>query len=440
MSTQDRHDTDHLEWVPAEALGRGLYVAVLDRPWVETPFLFQGFTIGGDADLSALREHCEQIAVDPERSSVAAMKTLRRALRDRQGTATGRSRRPGSRDTGEAFGAARQPDTRHFRGMVRAAQTIRQGTRRAVEGVMEELRCGRIADSAAARHAVEDLTTAVSTNASAVLWLTNLKDRDEYTSIHCVNVCVFALAFGRHLGLERDELLPLGVGALLHDVGKTRTPDGVLEKAGPLTAAEFETIKRHPEDGYQLVRSGGRISTTALDVIRLHHERLHGGGYPFGLSGEQLSLPVRIAGLADSYDAMTTHRPYRQGMAPERVLHSLYTQGGPAFGDELVQEFIRCIGIFPVGSVVQLDNGAVGVVVAVQPEARLQPMVLMLRRPDGQPQHRRQLVNLAATMDTASAAGDAAQGGRRVAKTLSPDALDVDLAALVASNFGLNGT
>lgn len=438
---------DHTVEVPVEALRLGLYVVALDRPWVETPFLFQGFAISCDGDLTTLRAYCRRVVIDVDRSDSAATAELRRDLardsadpgelaRRRRAPARRPTRRTASADdSAQAFGRDRFPDPGRFSGMVRVAHTARTRMRAVVDAVIADIRFGRMVDGAAARDAVEEMVEAVTANASAALWLTNLKDRDEYTSVHCVNVCVLALAFGRHLGLDRDALLRLGAGALLHDVGKTRTPKHILDKAGPLTVEEFEVMKRHPEDGYQIIREGGQLSREALEVIRLHHERLHGGGYPFGLGGDQIPRHVLITAISDTYDAMTSDRVYRLGMSPDRVLQSLYTEAGASFGTELVQEFIRCIGIFPVGSVVQLDSGAIGLVVASHADARLQPTILLLRTPDGEQQRKRVLVNLAS-----APAGTDAAWGRRIARSLEPASIDVDVGSVISAEFGLTGT
>jgi len=294
---------------------------------------------------------------------------------------------------------------------------------------MRDIRLGKSVDATQARDLIQELVATVSSSASAALWLTNLKDRDEYTSIHCVNVCVLALAFGVYLDLGRDELVQLGLGALLHDVGKTRTPEDVLNKPGPLTPDEFEVIKQHAEDGYQIMATTGGLAESSLAAIRHHHERLGGHGYPFGLRGDRVPSFARITGVVDAYDAMTSDRVYRAGMSADRALKRLYDGGDREFGNDLSQAFIRCVGIFPVGSVVELDNGAVGVVVASRAEARLQPTVLLLRSPKGEAYERRVLLNLAGRGRSAGAA-------HRIRRALEPAAAQVDVPAIVASEFG----
>jgi len=435
-------DSGNRELVPVDQLVTGVYVAELDRPWIETPFLFQGFRIDSDAELETLRAHCAHVYVDTDRSDRDALSRMRAGVAARPGrssvesTGTAGGGRAGSRnitssDATRAFGNARHPDAVQFGKALEAAHEVRSDARRVVDAAMRDVRLGKSVDATQARDLIQDLVTTVSGSASAALWLTNLKDRDEYTSIHCVNVCVLALAFGLYLGLDRNELVRLGLGALLHDVGKTRTPPDVLNKQGPLTSAEFEIIKRHAEDGYQIMAATGGLGEPSLAVIRHHHERRGGHGYPFGLEGDHVPLFARVTGLVDAYDAMTSDRVYHAGMSADRALKRLYDGGDREFGNDLAQAFIRCVGIFPVGSVVELDNGAIGVVVASRAEARLQPTVLLVRTPGGESYEKRVLLNLAGRDRRPGAA-------HRIRRALEPAAAGVDVPAVVAGEFGLD--
>jgi putative nucleotidyltransferase with HDIG domain len=427
--------------LPVASLRPGLYVAALDRPWLETPFLFQGFAIQASDEVRTLREYCDFVYVDAEQSDPRELQVARREAEQ----ATARSARPASPTNPGAptrvpeheqtplaadTGGERFPSGQQFRESVAAAKAGRDEARQAVDRLMADLRLGKSVDSRAARQAVGELVTRVSADASAALWLTNLKNRDEYTSIHCVNVCVLALAFGLYLGLERNELVNLGTGALLHDVGKTRTPEGILNKPGPLDPREYEIMKRHAEDGYQLLASGGGTSREVLEIVRLHHERVPGTGYPFGLKGDDIPLTVRIVAIVDTYDAMTSDRAYRDAIAADDALNQLYRYEHESFGADLVEAFIRCLGIFPVGSVVELDNGAVGIVVKTRPNARLQPTLRMVRTPDGEPYAKRLLVNLAEASPV-----DEPNPASRIARALTPASADIDIAAIVTAEI-----
>lgn len=416
--------------IPVHLLRQGLYVAELDRPWVDTPFLFQGFRIHAEEDLETLRAYCALVYVDPERSDPDALAELQRDLGPRAAFAEAGDRRPAG--TAAVFGDARYPDQEPFREHVQQAYEDRLQARRIIDAAMRDARLGRTIDVHGARELVEELVTTVSDDPSAALWLTNIKKQDEYTSIHCVNVCVLALAFGAHLGLERHELVRLGVGSLLHDVGKTRTPREILQKPGKLTPDEVAIIKRHPEDGYEIMSADARMSQEALEVIRLHHERLGGQGYPYGLSGDDIPRHALITAVADVYDAMTSDRVYRRAKPADQVLQDLYKNADARFGADLVQEFIRCVGVFPVGSVVELDSRAIGVVVASRPDTPLQPTVLLTRTPQGAPYEKRLLLNLSGERER-----DDAVAARRIRRAVTPAKAGIDLRRLVANEFGL---
>lgn len=433
--------------VPVDLLRWGLYVTELDRPWIETPFLFQGFRIVSDEELRTLREYCRVVVIEAERSDAAAMDALRADLAQRgeetvavpASPAAGSAavEGPGERERRKSAGVLSEdrlyPDRKRFGTLVRAAFVRRRKMRRAVDDALEQVRMGRLVDLPKTRAAVESVIDVVVEDASAALWLTNLRNRHEYTAIHSVNVCVLTLALGVHLGLERGLLERLGLGALLHDVGKVRTPPDLLDKPGPLTAAEFEIVKRHAQDGHDIVAQSGTVPSEALDIIRLHHERLGGQGYPRGLTGEDIPQHVRIVGLADTYDAMTSDRAYRDARAPDKALHDLYRDAPNSFGVDLVQEFIRCLGIFPVGSAVELDNDAVGVVVGARPGGGLWPVVLMVRAPDGEPFRKRILLNLAAA---AQQHGEISR--RRIRRAVNPASVGIDVASIAAAEFGLS--
>lgn len=428
------------QMVPVEDLVLGLYVVELDRPWLETPFLFQGFPLNSSTEIEQLREHCDYVYVDPERSDATALKRLNAtgpATPRKRGETGGakiyklppRSRREVHNDVASAFGADSYPDESRFRELLRIARNVRERSRGFVDQVFQDIRLGRSVETNEARGLVRDMVASIAENASASLWLTNLKKRDEYTHIHCLNVCVLAIAFGRHLGLGRGELETLGLGALLHDVGKMRTPDEVLNKPGKLTDEEFRIIQQHPEEGYRIMSATGRIPVGALEIIRFHHERLSGRGYPLGLAGEQISLPVMISALADVYDAMTSDRVYRDGMPADKVLKIMFQQAKTEFGQELVEEFIRCIGIFPVGSLVELDTGAVAMVIASDRQARLRPVILMVRTPEGEAYEKRLVVNLAAMADDPDAPTWS------IRRVIDPGTVEIDVAHLLSQEL-----
>lgn len=280
--------------------------------------------------------------------------------------ASGRQRKGGRVDTGPAVPLDEE------RGR---AQALHDHARSVVAALLEAVRWGGRPDLEPAASAVRQLLASVSRNPNALLSLTRLKDPDRYTSMHSVNVCVFALAFGQQLGLGRRGLYELGLGALLHDLGKMRVPRDILDKAGPLTAAESRRMRMHPAHGRDLLAAHGDLPQAALAAVYLHHERHDGTGYPEGLSGREIPLFARVVALCDVYDALTSPRGYSAPVSELVALRTLCEGRGTAFHPRLVDTFIRCIGVYPVGSLVVLSSGEIALVTSVHPEDRSRPVV-----------------------------------------------------------------
>lgn len=433
--------------VPVDLLCTGLYVVELDRPWIETPFLFQGFRIACEEELQVLREYCRLVYVDPRRSERQAIENLKVAAAQRRRQRSDEaakqaepvaprfsmpSKRALEKSAGVLFDDTIEPDRKRFSTQVRAAVMARHQATQAVTDAMRQARMGRSLDLIATSQAVERMVALTLADPSALLWLNQLQEHNDREARHAVNTCVLALAFGVHLDMGNRDLRRLGLGALLHDIGKTRIPPKLLDKTEPLNERETDILRRHPELGYELLVDAGQVDRQVLEMVRLHHERWQGQGYPFGMLGETIPRHALIVGLVDSYDAMTSERPHRRAMTPEQALQELYSMAATHFGVELVQSLIRCLGIFPVGSVVELDNGAHGVVVGSRPGGGLWPTVLLVRNPDGEFYRKRLLINL---MAEAQRSRD--NRSRRIRRGVEPSAAGIDVASIVGSEFGL---
>ena len=425
----------YLVRLPVSELCKGMYVAEPDRPWTEVPLMFQGLEIRSDDELETLRRHCDFVYVERERSAPEVAAALDAAeAGDTAGAGDGADaigdRGGDPPDVTRALGGGPTPDRERFGRSVRAAADSRAETDGVLSRVLEDARLGRSVDTRDARDAVGELAARVSEDASASMWLTSLRDKDEQARIHSINTCVLALAFGRFAGMERDRMQRLGLAALLHDVGKVRLPDELLRKPDALTAEEWEAVKRHPQEGHDIIADSGDVPAEALAIIRDHHERIGGQGYPRGLRGSELGADTRIVAIANAYDSLTSDRVYRAGQPADEVLQHFYNGSETLFGPKLTQAFIRCVGIFPVGSLVELDNGALGIVVGADPSERLKPAVLLVRTPDGEYYDKRVLLNLAV---------DPADGGsgRHVRRAVNPAAYDIDIAGIVAMEFGV---
>lgn len=417
--------------IAVEELAHGLFVAELDRPWAEVPVMFQGFEVRDDEELEILRQHCDYVYVDRDRSRQSALETLTPRT-DEPVAGAGKAAAVERRDVADAFADARQPDKDAFRELVSEAHQNRATALDFMDTVMSSLAAGEILDTASARDAVSDLADTVSRNTTASLWLTNLRERDEYLTRHAVNVCVLMLAYGVHHGFQRTDLERMAMGALLMDIGMSKLPTAILANTGALSADEMKLMMRHPQDGVEIVKAAGYVPRETREIIEMHHERLDGSGYPHGLQGAQIPLHARLAGMLDTYDAMTSPRAFQDATPADRVLQYLLNESESTFGSTPVQQLIQCIGLYPVGSLIELDNGAAAVVIGSRPDARVRPTVLLVRTPDGDFYEKRILLNLAADPE---ASGPSARTVRRV---LDPIIEDIDVPGIVAMEFRLN--
>jgi HD-GYP domain-containing protein (c-di-GMP phosphodiesterase class II) len=427
--------------LPVDLLRPGLYVDALDRPWVETPFLFQGFRIGADEEVNTLRRYCRRVFVNLERSDAGAARSVAervRASADAEPSAPAPSvdlgeRAQGAREVaGALFNAVPHPPRSHFARLVQAARAQREEARQAVTAVFRQALQNGCVDITDSNCAVAALGRLLADDPSAALWLMHLRQHEAYAGTHAVNACVLALHVGAHLGMSDERLHRLGLGALLMDVGKVRLPRELLAKKGPYSSDEFERMTRHVEYGCEILRASGAVPDEALEIVRLHHERRGSQGYPYGCGGDQIPRQALIAGLVDSYDAMISPRPYRAARRADEALKALYGNAALTFGTELVEAFIRCLGSFPVGTLVELDHGETAVVVGSHVGSGLWPTVLLLRTPDGEAYRKRLLLNFA----HAGAAGSQV-AARHIRRAVDPREANVDLHKVVAAEFGV---
>ncbi len=248
----------------------------------------------------------------------------------------------------------------------------------AVQSVINDLNKSKTLELDKVNDAVGWMVESVVRNPDGMIWLTRLKSVDAYTYDHGLNTAIYLIAFGRHLGLSEAELQVIGTVGLMQDVGKIKLPRSLIEKRAKLSAAELKVFQSHVLHSMEVMRTSKDASEALIEAIGQHHERFDGSGYPRGLAGEQITLLGSMAGLADSYSAMISARPYAQPVSVQQALHTLYTGRDQAFKSDLVEQFIQCVGVFPVGSLVELNTGEVAVVVSQNRARRLKPRVMLV--------------------------------------------------------------
>ncbi len=258
---------------------------------------------------------------------------------------------------------------------IRNARILYQRAGTVVRDVMRDGRLGKAVQVENVAGLVDDITQSVVRNSGALLAMLRLKNKDDYTFMHCVSVGTLMVTFGRALGLSGEALRQAGIGGFVHDVGKTLVPDAILNKAGKLSEGEFLLIKRHPAEGHAILLKSSNVGAAPLDITLHHHERMDGKGYPEKLPADRISQLARMAAIVDVYDAITSDRPYHKGIAPTEALRKMLEWCNGHFDETLLRQFIRCIGIYPTGTLVRLSNGWLAVVTEQNTSVLLKPAV-----------------------------------------------------------------
>jgi putative nucleotidyltransferase with HDIG domain len=241
--------------------------------------------------------------------------------------------------------------------------------------MFQEARMGRAVDTEMARQVVQEISDSVTRNGSALISLARLKTADEYTYMHSVAVCALMVSLARQMELNDDDTRGAGLAGLLHDVGKMAVPMEVLNKPGKLTDEEFAQVKRHPEEGWRILKESGASDAAALDVCLHHHEKTNGTGYPKGLQDAEISRLAKMGAVCDVYDAITSNRPYKKGWDPAQSLKQMASWVNGHFDPRIFQAFVSSLGIYPTGSLVLLDNQRLAVVTDQSSESLLKPVV-----------------------------------------------------------------
>ncbi len=409
--------------LPVNKIGIGSYVARLDRPWSETPFLFQGFTIRESSELETLRRLCKVafVEIDAEDPKEPA-RELRQSSNGARPEVKVDPLAVLTRDPFAYTGQVPVRDIVPLHTELVTATTTYNEAKRSVTSVFDRLRHGGSLDVPHLEAAVGSIVDSVVRNRDAVSWLASMKTKDDYLYSHSLASAVWALAFGRHLGLDKDALRTLGTGAMLLDIGKIKLPTDLLRKSTKPTAQEWQQLHEHVALGVKIVSASPSVDSGVVDMISTHHERIDGSGYPNKLKGNDIPLLGRIASIVDCYDAMTSERSYAKAKSAYDAVRDLKQLARQSLPADLVELFIQAVGVFPTGTLVELNTGEVGVVITQNRFRRLRPEVMLILDADKSVRSEFLTVDLL-TCDQNSNAG---QPGLWITKGLPKEAYGID--------------
>lgn len=360
-----------LKRIRIDQVRKGMHIHDLCGSWMEHPFWKTNFALNSDKDLVRLHDSSiRELWIDTARG-------LDVQDADAVATASSEAQIRAAAEVALANLSVAPPAPADYpldSELAHAARLCAKA-RTAVTSMFQEARMGQAVNFIEAEPLVDEISASVMRNPGALISLARLKEKDDYTFMHSVAVCALIIALARQLGLDADTVRQAGMGGLLHDLGKSAIPLDILNKPGKLTDQEFRIVKNHPEAGHRLLIVAGRAGEIPLDVCLHHHEKADGSGYPHGLTADRISLFSKMGAICDIYDAITSDRPYKAGWDPAESLRRMAEWSAGHFDEKVFHAFVKSVGIYPIGSLVRLESGLLGIVASQGPDSLLKPAV-----------------------------------------------------------------
>lgn len=365
-----------LEKVSCDDLKEGMFVQELDRPWLETPFMFQGFCVKNSDEIETLKSYCEYVLINKARS-VIDPRIVHETL-DREEPEDSKP----IVISGKPVSNSRYKDTSTVEEELDTARAIYDESSSAIKDIFSSAVSDGAININEAKKTTTSIVDSVLRNPDAFMLLQRLKNKDHYRFTHAINSCALAATFCRHLGFSKTEMHDISMGALMLDVGTTKLPDSMIDMKGTLNPLSMKLVRHHVEFGMEILDNTPNLPAVVREMVQTHHERVNGSGYPNGLKSEQIPVSGGIAAIVDCYDAMITNRPYKKRISPTEAVCTMYNWRNVDFHEDLIEQFIQCIGAYPTGSLVELNSGQVGIVMSQNRVRRLFPKVLLILTAD----------------------------------------------------------
>lgn len=369
-----------LKKITAKQLRVGMYINDLSCGWLKHPFTLNRFKIKSEKDiLKIIAANVKEIEIDTDKGLdvfVEKRKQENTSLREAVNKL-----------------ADKKPEVNSAKAEMGAAKVAFNEAENYITGMMSSAKMGQHVQLEEVNPVVNKLADSILRNHNALLGLSRIRSMDKYTFEHSVSFSVLMMSFAKSMGMSKRFIQLVGIGGLLHDIGKTMTPDSILNKPGKLTPDEFEIMKQHVVHSRLILEQTEGIDQVSLDVAAMHHEKFDGSGYPRGLKGNQISLAGQMSSVVDVYDALTADRCYHKGREPSEALKFLLKGAGAHFNPELVQKFIQSVGIYPAGSLVLLSNDHLAKVIEVK-ENMLKPIVELVLNTKTRSYVKRDLIDL----------------------------------------------